>query len=137
MSDRLKEIRRRHEFTEAMWGANPQPLRNTDRGYLLEHITELEAKLAEEHDNAMDMVRDIKDLTRMLEAEQAKNVTEIIPDLENYPQWIRDAFDSGQLFTTLLTRLDYLEERVDALKLELAVQKQSVKDANLRSRSWT
>ena len=33
------------------------------------------------------------------------NVTEIIPDLENYPQWIRDAFDAGQLFTALLDAL--------------------------------
>lgn len=65
------------------------------------------------------------------------NVTEIIPDLEQYPQRVRDAFDSGQLFTTLLNMVDELEARVEALKLELAVQKQSVKDANLRSRSWT
>ena len=61
-------------------------------------------------------------------------VIEIIPDLEQYPQWVRDAFDSGQLFTTLLNRVDELEARVEALKLELAVQKQSVKDANLRSK---
>ena len=65
------------------------------------------------------------------------NVTEIIHDLEQYPQRVRDAFDSGQLFTTLLNMVDELEARVEALKLELAVQKQSVKDANLRSRSWT
>ena len=43
------------------------------------------------------------------------HITEILPDLEDMPDWAREAFEAGQFFDVAFKRVDKLEATLKAL----------------------
>ena len=46
------------------------------------------------------------------------HITEIIPEMEDMPDWMKEAFDSGQFFAECRKKVDHLEYKIDALMME-------------------
>ena len=55
-------------------------------------------------------------------------ITEIVPDLDTMPDWFRDAFESGQVFSVALATVAELEAKIDDAEHEA----QTKRDENVK-----